>query len=118
MARAADDLLAIEGPFALPHYPQLKLDTAAMAAIMALEPRYPLLGLYELAPGEAVGTETLPAVSAAALILRHTIAGRLFASDLLAEQLDFAAGLAGLVPVRRLRVPRRMNVGGEVLECL
>jgi hypothetical protein len=118
LARAADDLLAIEEATALPHYPQLKLDPAAMAGIEALEPRYPLLGLYELAPGEAVGTETLPAVSAAALILRHTIAGRLFASDLLAAQLDFAAGLAGRLPVRRLRVPRRMNVGGEVLRCL
>jgi hypothetical protein len=89
-----------------------------MAAIAALEPRYPLLGLYELASAEAVGIEALPAVSAAALLLRHTIAGRLFAKDLLAEHLEFAAGLAGLVPVGRLRVPRRMNVGSEVLRCL
>jgi hypothetical protein len=122
VALAADDLLAIlsgpEDAMALPHFPQLKLGTAAMSAIMALEPRYPLLGLYEIASAEAVGTEALPAVSAAALLLRHTIAGRLFASDLLAAQLDFAAGLAGRVPVGRLRVPRRMNVGGEVLRWL
>jgi hypothetical protein len=117
-ALAADDLLAIEGTTALPRYPQLKLDMAAMAAIERLEPRYPLLGLYELATAEAVGTEALPPVSAAALLLRHTIAGRLFASDLLAAQLDFAAGLAGRVPVRRLRVPRRLSVGGEVLQWL
>ena len=116
---AADDLLAVEGIDALPHFPQLKLGTAAMAAIEGLEPRCPLLGLYELASAEeAVGIEALPPVSAAALLLRHTIAGRLFDSDLLAAQLDFAAGLAGRVPVRRLRVPRRMNVGGEVLRCL
>jgi hypothetical protein len=118
VALAADDLLAVEGAFALPHFPQLKLDTAATAAIAGLEPRYPLLGLYELASAEAVGTEALPPVSAAALLLRHTIAGRLFDSDLLAAQLDFAAGLAGRVPVRRLSVPRRMDVGGEVLRLL
>ncbi len=121
VALAADDLLAVEDAMALPHFPQLKLGTAAMSAIERLEPRYPLLGLYGLnaaETAEAVGAEALPAVSAAALLLRHTIAGRLFAKDLLAEQLDFAAGLAGRVPVRRLRVPRRMNVGGEVLQLL
>jgi hypothetical protein len=118
LARAADDILAVEGAAALPHFPQLKLDEAEMAAILALEPSYPLLGLYELVPGEEVGIEALPPVSAAALLLRHTIAGRLFASDLLAAQLDFAAGLAERVPVRRLRVPRRMDVGGEVLRSL
>ena len=116
VALAADDLLAVEGDTALPHFPQLKLGPEAMAGIMALEPRYPLLGLHELAPGEQVGTEDLPAMSAAALLLKHTIAGRLFAKDLLAEQLDFAARLVG--KVRRLRVPRRMNVGGEVLGLL
>lgn len=122
MSLAADDLLAVtEGPVALPHFPQLKLGPAAMAAIAGLEPRYPLLGLYELEPapaGAEVGSEILPAVSAAALVLRHTIAGRLFASDLLAAQLDFAAAIARGVPVGRLKVPWRMNVGGEVLQRL
>ena len=55
--------------------------------------------------------EPLPPVSAAALLLRHTIAGRLFARDLLAAHLDFAADLAGRVPVRRLTVPRRPGRG-------
>ena len=121
-ALAADDLLAVAaepaGAMALPHLPQLKLGPPAMAAIAGLEPRYPLLGLYEIAPAEPgaeVACEILPAVSAAALVLRHTIAGRLFASDLLAAHLDFAAGIAGRVAVGRLVVPRRMNVGGEVL---
>lgn len=121
VALAADDLLAVEGTTALPCFPQLKLDAAAMAAIADLEPRYPLLGLYELASAPqnaAAGTEALPAVSAAALLIRHTIAGRLFASDLLAAQLDFAARVAGHVPVRRLRVPRRLDIGGEVLPLL
>lgn len=118
-ALAADDLLAVTtGPVALPHYPQLKLGEEAMAAIAALEPRYPLLGLYELAPGGEVAAEELPAVSATALLLRHTVAGRLFARDLLAAHLGFMGDLAGRVPVRRLRVPRRMDVGEEVLRVL
>jgi len=115
--RAADDLLAVtaEGPAARPRFPQLKLDAEAMAAIVALEPSYPLLALYELAPGEAVAGEELTAMSATTLLLKHTVAGRLFARDLLAEHLAFAADLAGRVPVRRLRVPRRLDVGREVL---
>ena len=121
-ALAADDLLAVtEGPVALPHLPQLKLDPAAMAAIAGLEPRYPLLGLYELEPAEpgaAVASEPLRAVSAAALVLRHTIAGRLFARSLLAKHLEFAGEIASRLPVRRLTVPRRRDVGGEVLQWL
>lgn len=122
---AADDLLAVtstpEGAIALTHYPQLKLGEAARSAIAGLPPRYPLLGLYELAPmppDAAVGVEALPAVSAAALVLRHTIAGRLFADDLLAEQLDFAAAIAGRVPIHRLTVPRRLDAGREALAFL
>jgi hypothetical protein len=119
---AADDLLAV-GPdaAALPHYPQLKLGPASMAAIAELASSYPLLALcvLEPAPPDAkVGGETLPPGSAAAHLLRHTIAGSLFARDLLAEHLAFAAGLAGRVPVRRLAVPRRLDVGAEVLRHL
>jgi hypothetical protein len=122
VALAADDLLAVAaGPVALPHFPQLKLDAAAMAAIAGLTPRYPLLGLYELAPAPAaaaVGSEVVRGASAAAILLGHVIAGRLFAEDLLSAQLDFVAGMVGRVPLRRLTVPRRMDVGAEVLRWL
>lgn len=126
LALAADDLLAVrsagESPAALPHFPQLKLGAAAMAAIAGLAPSYPLLRLCVLEPAPptvaAVGGETLPAGTAAAHLLRHTIAGSLFADDLLAAHLDFAAGIVGRVPVQRLTVPRRLDVGAEVLEHL
>jgi hypothetical protein len=122
VALAADDLLAV-GPeaAALPHYPQLKLDPAAMAAIADLAPSYPLLALCVLEPAPPtapVGSEALPPGSAAAELLRHTIAGSLFAEDLLAEHLGFAARIAGRVPLRRLAVPRRLDVGAEVLQHL
>jgi hypothetical protein len=126
VALAADDLLAIavldEGAAALPHFPQLKLDGAAMAGIAALAPRWPLLGLYVLAPAppsaSAEAGERLPPIHAAAHLIRHTIAGSLFADDLLAAHLDFAAAIAGRMPVRPLTVPRRMDVGAEVLNLL
>jgi hypothetical protein len=122
---AADDLLAVErtaegGAAILPHVPQLKLDPAARAAIEILPPRIPLLGLYALdpAPPEAAVAlgEPLPPAGATALLVQHTIAGILFAEDLLAAHFGFVADLAVRVPLRRLAVPRRMDVGAEVLE--
>lgn len=122
LALAADDLLAVgPGMSALPHYPQLKLDPAAMTAIAGLAPSHPLLALCVLepaAPGATVGGGILPPAGAAAHLLRHTIAGSLFAGDLLAEHLDFAAAAAGRVPLRRLTVPRRLDVGPQVLRYL
>jgi hypothetical protein len=122
VALAADDLLAVgPEPAALPHFPQLKLDPASMAAIADLAPSYPLLALCVLEPAPptaVVSSEALPPGSAAAEILRHTIAGSLFAEDLLTEHLGFAAGIAGRVPVQQLTVPRRLDVGAEVLQHL
>lgn len=126
VALAADDLLAVQqleqGAAALPHYPQLKLDATAMAAIAGLEPSYPLLGLYALAPAPPAAAveagEPLPPASATALLVRHTVASALFAGDLLAAHFDFAADLAARVPLRRLAVPRRLDVGAEVLRAL
>lgn len=122
LALAADDLLAIgPGAAALPHFPQLKLDPAAMTALAGLAPSHPILALCILEPAPpatGVEGEALAPGSAAAHLLRHTIAGSLFAADLLTEHLGFAADLAGRAPVRRLAVPRRLDVGAEVLRHL
>jgi hypothetical protein len=121
-ALAADDLLAVgPGATALPHLPQLKLDPASMAGIAGLDPAYPLLALCVLEPAppaSEVRGEVLPPGGAAAELLRHTIAGSLFAPDLLTDHLGFAAMIAGRVPVHRLSVPRRLDVGAEVLRWL
>jgi hypothetical protein len=125
-ALAADDLLAVqqlaEGAAALPHFPQLKLDAAAMAALAGLEPRYPLLGLYAIEPAPPAAAveagEPLPPASATALLVHHTVASVLFAGDLLAAHFDFVADLAARVPLRRLTVPRRLDVGAEALRAL
>jgi len=122
VALAADDLLAVEDTMVLPHFPQLKLHAAAMAAIASLEPSHPLLGLYALdpAPPDAqAGTgEPLSAATAAALLIRHTVASILFPEDLLAAHFAFVTGPACRVPLRRLTVPRRLDVGAEVLRVL
>ena len=125
-ALAADDLLAValtaEGAEVVPHVPQLKLDPAAMAAIAGLPPRIPLAGLYALVPAPPKAAveigEPLPPAGATALLVHHTIASILFAEDLLAAHFGFVADLAGRVPLRRLAVPRRLDVGAEVLRNL
>ena len=131
VALAADDLLAVEQtaeggttvlPYMRPHMPQLKLGPAARTAIESLPPRIPLLGLYALAPvppaARAELGGPLPPSQAASLLIRHTIASILFAQDLLAAHFGFVTGLAGRVPLRRLTVPRRLDVGAEVLQLL
>lgn len=123
---AADDLLAIaltaEGAVALPHVPQLKLAPEAMAAIESLPPRIPLLGLYALAPAPPEARvetgEPLTPANAATLLVRHTIAGILFPEDLLAAHFSFVTDLAVRVPLRPLAVPRRLDIGAEVLQDL
>lgn len=122
VALAADDLLAVgleQTAVALPHFPQLKLDAAAMAGIASLEPSHPLLGLYALDPAPPAAQvslgEPLPPAGAAALLVRHTVASILFPEDLLAAHFGFVTSLAGRVPLRPLTVPRRLDIGPELL---
>ena len=119
LARVADDLLAIDAtPAALPHFPQLKLDAEEMAAISALEPCYPLRGLYLLTWGAEVEVGKLYGGTPAITLLQHTVAAKLFPTELMAAHFGFAAQMAARVPVRRLRLPQEMSVGPEVVRAL
>lgn len=65
----------------------------------------PLSAAYILHEGDLL-LSALPPTAAALALVRHTVAARLFPSDLLARHLDFCAQLAAAVPVKRLRYPR------------
>ena len=122
LTRAADDLLAVTltpgSAEALPHFPQLKLGAAEMEAIQALEPRYPLLALYDIAPGDEVSAVDMTGANGAIALIQQTVAGKLFDTELMAASFGFAAQLAARVPVRRLRLPRKMSVGKAVADLL
>ncbi|HEX3131022.1 MAG TPA: hypothetical protein VH394_27050 [Thermoanaerobaculia bacterium] len=121
-ALAADDLLPIgSSGAAYPHFPQLKLDPAAMKAIAGLKRVERLLEICVLVPGppgSAVDGKVLGPGGAAGHLLRNTIAGSLFSADLLTRQLGFSTLLASNVQVRRLNVPRRLDVGPQVIRHL
>lgn len=121
--RLADDVTPVEltadGGEALPAFPQLKLPAAAQPGAAAL-PRLPLRALYLLATvagGEPEIAAATPS-EAAAELLRHTVAARLFPPPLLRAHLDAVAELAGRVPVRRLRYPLRWDVLATVRAAL
>lgn len=120
-ARVADDQLLLSDPVdphVLPHFPQLKLQPCEQDALTALPARLPLAALVRLrpaAPGTSCGWRWLSPSAAFCELARHTIATSLFPPDLLATQLDFAAGVVSQVPVGELLVPRRLDVGAEVL---
>lgn len=107
----ADDVLPFElgaaGVDALPHFPQLKLPPDQQPALGQPE-RLPLAALYVLAePADEVSLEPLSLRDAAAALVRHTVASRLFAPDLLARHLQFCGEAARRMKVRRLYYPRR-----------
>lgn len=107
--RLADDQAAIDAASLglLADFPQPKLPAADQRAL-ALAPPRPLGGLLlvEKAPAETEPRlEPLPAMVAAAGVLRHTTAARCFDPPLLRTHLDFAASLASQIPVFRLIYP-------------
>ena len=119
LPRVADDLLAIDAtPSALPHFPQLKLDATEMAAISALEPRYPLRALYLLSFHPVVAVSVLYGATPAITLIEQTVGGKLFDNELMTASFAFAVQLATQVPVRRLRLPQEMTVGPKVAELL
>lgn len=127
--RIADDALpiAVHGgrPVALPAFPQLKLPRDAQwSPPPGGEESLPLAGLIALdvrsgaAERVGVGLQPLGAREAAALVLHHTMAGRLLDAPRLGAQLAFAAAVAERVPAWRLRYPLRLDVGPAVAGAL
>jgi hypothetical protein len=95
-----------------PHFPQLKLSGDRQPACHA-PAQLPLRAAYVLEPPEdgeeTVSVERLDQPHAAAALLRHTVAVRLFGRELLASYLA-ALAAAPRLPVTRLRYPRRLDV--------
>lgn len=112
----ADDILPVAlspgGLDALARYPQLKLPPDRQPAAFARE-RTPLRAIYLLDPAKTghgpVTTHALPVRAAALMLVRHTVAARLFDDHLQAKHLAFCADAAAQVPVRRLVYPHRYD---------
>ncbi len=114
-SRIADDLLpwvaGADGVHVLPRFPQPGLD----GDLTTIPEQLPLAALYVLFPQPSAGAGTDAEVASRPLdprratvaLVRHTVAARLFAPDLLARHLDACAALAATVPVRSLTVPWR-----------
>jgi hypothetical protein len=111
----ADDLLPwraeADGARVLPRFPQAELD----GHLATLPEQLPLAALYLLSPQPTGGAEAevasrlLAPRRATVALVRHTVAARLFAPDLLARHLDACAALTATVPVRSLTVPWRVS---------
>ncbi|MFQ5350634.1 MAG: hypothetical protein ACE5EG_09355 [Thermoanaerobaculia bacterium] len=109
--RVGDDLLPVrlagDGGRALPRFPQPKLAPELQWLPPAPE-EVELAALYLLAPdADEVEVRQLSRRRAAEVLVGQTVAARLFDAELQARHLDFCAGLAGVLPVRTLRFPRR-----------
>lgn len=129
MCRVADDILPItltgdpatgEPVTAWPHFPQLKLPLDRQPS-RGLPQRLPLHTLYQLDSSAPPGDLTpmpLSARVAATVLLRHTVAARLFDARLLRRHLDFAAQAVRSLRVCRLPYPRRLEMLPAVAAAL
>ena len=105
--RLADDLLPValsaDGPQARPRFPQPGIAGATAAG---LPERLPLAAVFVLAgPAGEVAITPLAGRAGALALVRHTVAARLFAPDLLARHLEHAVAVAAAAPVRVLTYP-------------
>jgi hypothetical protein len=120
--RVADDILpvAISGNSldALPHFPQLKIPTDQQPAV-GLPQRLPMSALYLMGdPGPEVLLEPLAPLEGAFALISSTVAARLFDRALLTHHMEFVRAAAELLPVRRLRYPRRFGALPAVANAL
>lgn len=111
----ADDLLPValdeRGLWALPRYPQLKLQVDRQPSL-PLPERMPVHSVYLLEnvpSARAVSLRSLSGVDGALALVKHTVAAMLFDRDLLARHLRFCVGAAAAIDVRRLSFPRRRS---------
>ncbi len=109
----ADDVLPIQvsetDVVCLPHFPQLKLPADQQWGLDCPR-RLPLTAVYLLNPpaqdDETIHIKPLTAVDATLALVRHTVAAKLFDTQLLGKHLTFAATVANQVPVKQLIYPR------------
>lgn len=100
----------------LPDFPQPKLD-AALQAELALTPARHVDAIYLLEPAPPAAEpalEEVPAMAAAAGLLRHTTAARCFDIPLMRAHLDFAASVVARVPCRRLFYPHHADAPKKI----
>jgi len=105
--RLADDVLPISAPApgnieARPHFPQLKLPAEQQYPPNA-PPALELAGVLLMSRADKLLIEILPPRAVADMVLRNTVASRLFPTDWLTHHLKFAANLAGAVNQGLLR---------------
>lgn len=121
--RIADDQLPVRlgrSPAALPHFPQLKLraeEQYPSEAALSL----PLSALVELEVDASCRRPELTresAPSAIQLLVRSTVAAKLFDKELLARHFNACASAALTLPAYRLRYPYALDRLGEALQAL
>jgi hypothetical protein len=123
LARVADDQLPVRlgrNPAALPHFPQLKLSPAEQYPDEAPH-SVTFRALVELEVDASCRTAELTRESpggAIQLLVRATVAAKLFDRELLARHFDACASAALALPVWRLRTPRDLGRLGESLATL
>lgn len=112
MSLVADDIVPLRAErgetMVLPRFPQLKLPADRQPGLLH-EP-LPLSRVYVLAEADGAPVAApLAAQEASLAVVRHTVAAKLFAPDLLTWHLGAAAAIAATGTIRRLTFPRRLE---------
>jgi hypothetical protein len=120
--RLSDDVTATSKDFdVLPHFPQLKLPPGAQARRDVPE-SLPLAAVYLLnAPDDAGAAVVVQAMSdreSTAVLVRHTVAARVFSAALLVRHLDYCATLVQNARVMRVVYPHRRETMAELAQAV
>ena len=104
----------------LPHFPQLKIAADKQPAAGWPE-QIPVAEAYALArPNgeEGIAIKELDAQDGALSLLRHTVAARLFPSELMARHFDFCVQAAGAIRIKELSYPLTPEALPKVFKML